>query len=203
MSKTRDVRNWKKWYASGAIKQPPLPTTGLVIDAVGSHFSGRCVGLSTLSLSRPQDRNTGVSYSPVLYVIVPTSERLVIGKKLDRLPGNAAPIDLFFPKNEAMSTSTKSATRESDFLLHATKTPAKVEFRHGTYARKYTAIDKEGGWSQDEVNLFVSCGVECENWAKHPNRVVVATTVEIDEIEALLGHTNFTSKHVDRDRRWE
>ena len=193
-SKTRDPRFLRKWYLSGAIKQPLLPTTGVEIDAIGRHYAGPAAGFLTLSLALPADRAGNEPYSPVVYVIVPPSKRFSLGAHLDRLPGNSMPMELFFPE-------TRKRIEELSFPEEAP--PKKVEFRHGIDAGKYTVIEKEGGWSKGEVSFFVSHQVECELLPALPNRLVLSTIVDRDEIESIIRHSNFTSRHVTYQDRWK
>lgn len=200
-SSKRSLNSWKKWYLSGAVQQPALPPGGLVIDAIGSHLCEPAAGFSTLSLCRPEDQNGKHSYSPVAYVIVPTSPRLSLGKTFERLPGNAMPLSLFFPETDDMVEASLVVVSEGSPIKSEAVTP-RITFRHGIRGNKYTLIEKEGGWTQGEISLFVSGGVECEQLPVFPNRLVVTALVDGDEIETILGHNNFSARHVHYADRW-
>ena len=93
-SQVKDLHLWKRWYASGAVPQPTFPEGSLIIDAIGTHYAGPGEGHQTLSLGRA--RTSPHSYSPICWVVVPTSKKHKLGVVLERLPGNAAPVEVFF-----------------------------------------------------------------------------------------------------------
>lgn len=198
MKNLREANNpWllRKWYGSGAIQQPALPPGGLVIDAMGIHYAGPAAGFVTLSLSRPEDRAGKESYSPVVYVIVPPSRKHALGTLLNRLPGNAMPLELFFPDEP-------TRLQDHKLPLSETKRPKRINLRHGSHTGTYTIVEKDSGWSRNETSLFVRHGVECESLPKLPRRLVISTTVDSDEIGEILGHSDFTSRHSTYQDRW-
>lgn len=90
-SKKRDLRCWKKWYQSGAIKQPVLEKE-LVVDAKGIFTGGKNEGNVTLTLSEKKDAPT-----PTMAVVVPFIKgQYDLGMKLKELPKNAVPTNVFF-----------------------------------------------------------------------------------------------------------
>lgn len=95
LSKINEVRFWKRWYASGAVRQPQLIGDDLIIDAVGTFGSGPAK-YQTLSLGC-RAINPWVS-TPVCWAVV-TAKNYKPGMKLKRLPGNAVPVDVMFPKS--------------------------------------------------------------------------------------------------------
>jgi hypothetical protein len=96
-SKSREKRFWKKWYQSGAVKQLQLSSDDLKITGVGTCHGGPHAGHSILSIGdRVLNSNPDWSFSkPVCVVVVPT-KNYEPGMKLNRLPGNAVPVDVFF-----------------------------------------------------------------------------------------------------------
>ena len=96
-SKKNDPRFWRKWYASGAVKQVLLIGNDLVISAVATFFGDPVKVYQTLSMG---DRilNSGPDWSvsaPVCAIVVP-NKGYRPGMRLPRLPGNAIPVDVFF-----------------------------------------------------------------------------------------------------------
>ena len=97
ISKKRDPRFWKRWYQSGAVPQAELFGQDLVISAVGTFHFGVTSGFSTLSMGK-RIVNSGLDWSvskPVCVVVVSTKDDYKFGMKLERLPGDAVPADLF------------------------------------------------------------------------------------------------------------
>ncbi len=96
-SKTADPRFWRKWHESGAVAKQEFPEGSLVIDAIGTHLSGPHEGYQTLTLGRKTILG-GSGYMPLCAVVVLQSERYDLGRVLPRIPGNAVPVDVFFPE---------------------------------------------------------------------------------------------------------
>ena len=97
-SKARSVQAWKKWYASGAVRQPEFPEGVLVVNAIGEHLAGSAAGFLTLSLGRVVV-NSGNGWSvsrPICSVVVPADRKYRLQEVLPRLPCNAVPVGVFF-----------------------------------------------------------------------------------------------------------
>ena len=99
-SKAASPNAWRTWYSSGAVAQPHLQGDELIIDAIGRHYAGPAAGYDTLTLgmrlvSSGPDWST---YKPVCAVVVPSSDYYQKGLKLERIPGNAVPVQVFFPR---------------------------------------------------------------------------------------------------------
>lgn len=97
-SKAQERRFWKRWYASGAVRQPAFPN--LIIDDVATHFAGPAKGCQTLSLGmRVVESGPGWTVEePTTFVVVPAQKKFAPGVVLERIPANAVPVNLFFPE---------------------------------------------------------------------------------------------------------
>lgn len=84
---------WRKWYASGAVKQQGFPENSLIIDAIITDHKRNYV---TLCLGR-KVINSGPEWSvtsPLCHVHVPILKRgYRIGVILPEIPKNAVPSD--------------------------------------------------------------------------------------------------------------
>lgn len=92
-------RVWVRWFQSGAVAQPRFPTGSLQIEGIGTSLQGRAKGYSTLSLGS-QVVGFGPDWSvcePRCAVVVPTRKKHRPGLILERIPGNAVPVRVFFP----------------------------------------------------------------------------------------------------------
>lgn len=101
-SKANDPRFWRKWYSSGAVKQKRYPEGSLTVEAIGTFFSGPAQGHSTLTLGKVLV-NSGPGwavYRPLCAIVVPTDKAWGLGDVLPRVPENAVPVDVFFPKEK-------------------------------------------------------------------------------------------------------
>jgi len=94
-SKVNDMRFWRKWHASGAVKQPDLKPEDLKIVAVARHFIGLGAGYSVLSLG---EKRIGPNCTaPTNYMAVP-SHNFKPGQQLEKRPVGAIPLHLLFGK---------------------------------------------------------------------------------------------------------
>jgi hypothetical protein len=101
-NKARDPRFWRKWHSSGAVTKRLFPEGSLVIDAIATHFVGKAAGHQTLTLGKllVSSGQGWKSYRSLYAVVVPTDEmKHRIGVILSRIPGNAVPVDVFFPRS--------------------------------------------------------------------------------------------------------
>ncbi len=98
-SKVRDLRFWRKWHLSGATPKEQFPEGSLVIEGIGTHYVGPAAGHQTLSLGRRLVASgpDWASYKTLTAVIVPTNDKYKMGMVLPCIPGNAVPINIFFP----------------------------------------------------------------------------------------------------------
>jgi hypothetical protein len=93
-SKLTDSREWKKWYASGAVAQQRFPLGALTIEGIANHFAGPGEGHDVLSLGREMVGRG--SFRMIYWVVVPSGGNYKLGATLDRLPNNAIPTHIFF-----------------------------------------------------------------------------------------------------------
>ena len=84
----------KKWYLSGAIKQPVFPLGTLTVEGMGHACINNKPAFTTLSLGKVWTSPN--SYTCKCYVVVPYSEKIKIPSTLDRLPNNSVPCDIFY-----------------------------------------------------------------------------------------------------------
>lgn len=80
---------WRKRYESGAVPQDQ--NVGKIVDAIGEHYAGPAEGLATLTLAR----NPG-QCSNFDAILVPIG-KYELGQKLNKIPGNAIPLEVVFP----------------------------------------------------------------------------------------------------------
>lgn len=92
MKKIQQERFWRKWYASGAVPQPT--NTGMIVDAIGTHYKGVASGHQVLTLKHTEDQCHEFDH-----VVVPQGD-YELGQVLKRLPGNATPVHVFFGQSD-------------------------------------------------------------------------------------------------------
>lgn len=91
-SRNRLIHIQRKWYESGAIKQPVFPKGSLVIDCAHAFYSGPMAGKTHLILGMEMK----VGAKPLCEVIVPTGFfGYDAGVVLEKLPANAVPVSLY------------------------------------------------------------------------------------------------------------
>jgi len=100
-SKLRQLRWWRKWYESGAIRQPEIPEESRILgiathyrsDGDGSEgvFQTLSVGMARIALS------CIVSSGEIFCFVVPKKGYRRVGMKIGKIPGNAIPVQVFFP----------------------------------------------------------------------------------------------------------
>lgn len=96
-------RQLVKWYLSGAIRwQPEIPEGSRIIGVAycykfGKIFSEIAICKATLS-SDGQRLSLNLNGGTHCFV-VPVHERYVFGVTIERIPGNAIPVDVFFGKD--------------------------------------------------------------------------------------------------------